>query len=117
MLVLDANILIRAVLGMLESLGEVIQLVEFETYLVSEEEARRRPLGRDPDDWPVLATARPQLPDLDGRHRFLRCRCSHLDDGSRGDVPPRCRARLGSFALSAARISRLTLVKRSRAIR
>ena len=103
MLVLDANILIRAVLGrrartiittygntveffapdvafaearehlpkvlakrrtptepgmaLLESLGEVIQAVDFETYSVSEEEARKRLLGRDPDDWPVLAAA------------------------------------------------------------
>jgi len=96
MLVLDANILIRAVLGrrarniittygntveffapddafaearehlpkvlakrrtptepgmaLLESLGEVIQAVDFETYSVSEEEARKRLLGHDPDD-------------------------------------------------------------------
>lgn len=102
MLVLDANILIRAVLGrrvrtiiatygntvefapdlafaearehlpkvllkrrtpvepgmaLLESLGEVIQTIDFETYSVSEEEARKRLLGRDPDDWHVLAAA------------------------------------------------------------
>ncbi|MEX2260991.1 MAG: PIN domain-containing protein [Bryobacteraceae bacterium] len=103
MLVLDANILIRAVLGqrvrtlittygnavelfapdvafteacehlpkvlvkrrtpvesgmaVLESLGQVIQAVDFETYSVSEEAARKRLLGRDPEDWPVLATA------------------------------------------------------------
>jgi len=103
MLVLDANILIRGILGrrvrtiiasygntveflapdvaftearrhlpivlakretpaepamlLLESLGEVIQEVGFETYAASEEIARRRLAGRDPDDWPVLATA------------------------------------------------------------
>lgn len=103
MLVLDANILIRAVLGrrvrtmivtygnsieffapdvafaearehlpkvllrrrtpvepsiaLLDSLGEVIQAVDFESYSIFEEKARRRLLGRDPDDWPVLAAA------------------------------------------------------------
>jgi len=103
MLVLDANILIRAVLGrrvrtilttygntveffapdfafaearehlpkvqasrgtpvapglaLLESLTEVIQVVDLETYAVFEEAARKRLLGRDPYDWPVLATA------------------------------------------------------------
>ena len=103
MLVLDANILVRAVLGrrvrtilttygntaeffapdaafaearehlpkvlakrrtpvepglaLLESLAEVIQAVDLETYAVFEEAARKRLLGRDPDDWPVLATA------------------------------------------------------------
>ena len=97
MLVLDANILVRAVLGqrvrtiiatygntveffapdlafaearkhlptvltkrrtpvepamaLLESLGEVIQRVDVETYSVAEEEARKRLRGRDPDDW------------------------------------------------------------------
>jgi predicted nucleic acid-binding protein len=103
MLVLDANILIRAVLGrrvrniittyantieffapdvtfaeasehlpkvltkrgiqvepamaLLESLGKVVQAVGVDTYSVSEIDARRRLVGRDPDDWPVLATA------------------------------------------------------------
>jgi predicted nucleic acid-binding protein len=103
MLVLDANILIRAVLGrrartiittytntielfapdvafaearehlprvlskrgtlaepalaLLESLGNVIQTVDYEAYAASEEDARKRLIGRDPDDWPVLATA------------------------------------------------------------
>jgi len=44
-------------MALLESLGEVIRAVDFETYSVSEEEARKRLLGRDPDDWPVLAAA------------------------------------------------------------
>jgi predicted nucleic acid-binding protein len=103
MLVLDANILVRAVLGrrvrtiiatygstveffapdvafeearrhlpnillkrripaepgmaLLDSLGEVIQAVEFDTYAVFEESARERLFRRDPHDWPVLATA------------------------------------------------------------
>jgi predicted nucleic acid-binding protein len=35
----------------------VIQAVDLETYSASEEDARKRLLGRDPDDWPVLATA------------------------------------------------------------
>ena len=103
MLVLDANILIRAVLGvrvrslivkygaavdlfapdtawaearehlplilrkrgvpveagvlLLNSLEEIIQPVEFETYGSFEATARTRLANRDPDDWPVLATA------------------------------------------------------------
>ncbi len=48
---------VEPAMGLLESLGEVIQAVGFETYSASEEDARRRLVGRDPDDWPVLATA------------------------------------------------------------
>jgi predicted nucleic acid-binding protein len=103
MLVLDANILVRAVLGSrvllvlrkyageveflapdtafqeareqlpdilqrrrvpadpamaaLDSLGEMVQTVEFETYAPFETVARRRIASRDVDDWPVLAAA------------------------------------------------------------
>ena len=103
MLVLDANILIRAVLGSrvlfllrkyveqaeflapdtafqearqqlpgvlerrrvpvapamatLDSLGNLVQTVEFETYACFESLARQRLARRDEDDWPVLATA------------------------------------------------------------
>src|SRR5712692_3208552 len=103
MLVLDANILIRAVLGsrvlglltkyssqadffapdvafdearehlpgildklrvaaapataILVSLGELVQIVEFETYAGFEAIARQRLARRDEEDWPVLAAA------------------------------------------------------------
>jgi len=103
MLVLDANILIRAVLGhrvrgllikyggqvdflapdvafdearehlpgvpqkrrvpvdpaadILASLGELVQVVEFDTYSGFESVARQRLAVRDVDDWPVLAAA------------------------------------------------------------
>jgi predicted nucleic acid-binding protein len=58
-LVLDANILIRAVLGrrvrgILEALGT---LVEQDLYAEFEAEARKRLGTRDPDDWPILAAA------------------------------------------------------------
>ncbi len=51
------GIAVEPALALLELLGEVIQAVGFETYAVSEEGARRRLAGRDPDHWPVLATA------------------------------------------------------------
>jgi len=103
MLVLDANILIRAVLGrrarsllasygtalefftpdvafaearehlpqilskrgipvpagleVLAAVSDVVQVVDVETYSACEEMARQRLLGRDLEDWPVLATA------------------------------------------------------------
>lgn len=44
-------------MGLLEALGKVVQEIGFETYAASEEIARRRLAGRDPEDWPVLATA------------------------------------------------------------
>ena len=44
-------------MALLDSLGEVIQAVEFDTYAVFEESARERLFRRDPHDWPVLATA------------------------------------------------------------
>lgn len=79
-------------MALLEWLGEVIQTVDFGTYSVFEEEARS---GR-------LACAgrrsRSPLPDLDGRRRFLRRGYSHLDDGSRGAVPPRLWDRLRTYA-------------------
>jgi predicted nucleic acid-binding protein len=78
MLVLDANILIRAVLGKgtrlllakygtrvdffapdvaLSSLESVIQMVEVNVYARFEKVARQRLARRDEDDWPILATA------------------------------------------------------------
>jgi predicted nucleic acid-binding protein len=42
---------------LLNSLEEIIQPVEFETYGSFEPAARTRLANRDPDDWPVLATA------------------------------------------------------------
>jgi len=45
-------------LTLLNSLEEVIQPVEFETYGSFELTARTRLASRDPGDWPVLATAR-----------------------------------------------------------
>ncbi len=103
MLVLDANILVRAVLGSrvpvllhkyagqteffapdtafeearkvlpailekrkvpvapamaaLDSLGKLVHVVELETYAPFEGLARERLVGRDEDDWPVLACA------------------------------------------------------------
>ena len=103
MLVLDANILIRAVLGSrvllllrkyagqiefhapdtafqearahlprilerrgipidpaiasLNSLGDLVQTIEFETYAPFEGLARERLASRDEDDWPILAAA------------------------------------------------------------
>jgi predicted nucleic acid-binding protein len=47
MLVIDANILIRSVLGP----------VEIDAYQGFEQEARQRLSERDLDDWPILATA------------------------------------------------------------
>lgn len=41
----------------LNSLEEIIQPVEFEAYGSFEHAARTRLASRDPDDWPVLATA------------------------------------------------------------
>jgi predicted nucleic acid-binding protein len=74
MLVLDANILIRGVLGQRvrsllikygrrieffspDVVGDLIQIVEGNTYAAFETVSRRRLVGRDVDDWPVLATA------------------------------------------------------------
>jgi predicted nucleic acid-binding protein len=44
-------------LSVLNSLEDIIQSVEFETYRSFEPVARTRLVSRDPDDWPVLATA------------------------------------------------------------
>jgi len=48
---------VEVYLALLESVSEVIEAVDVETYAVSEKEARKRLLRRDPDDWAVLATA------------------------------------------------------------
>jgi predicted nucleic acid-binding protein len=48
---------VEAGLSLLNSLEEVIQPVEFETYRSFEPVARTRLAIRDPDDWPILATA------------------------------------------------------------
>lgn len=48
---------VEAALSLLNSLEAIIQPVEFETYGSFELAARTRLAGRDPDDWPVLATA------------------------------------------------------------
>lgn len=59
MLVLDANILIRAVLGarVLDLLRKYAGQVEFMAPDVAFQEARERIDKRDEDDWPVLAAA------------------------------------------------------------
>lgn len=71
MIVLDANILIRAVLGRrvrelikphdlsgpLGYLRQIIEPLTPEIYAPFETEARLRLRGRDEDDWPVLAAA------------------------------------------------------------
>jgi len=60
---LDANILIRAVLGkrvreLLVAYGAaIVMAIGFDAYSAAEETARKRLAHRDPDDWPVLATA------------------------------------------------------------
>jgi len=48
---------VEAALSLPNSFEDVIQPVEFETYGSFESAARTRLAGRDPDDWPVLATA------------------------------------------------------------
>ena len=68
MLVLDANILIRAILGrrvrqLLEAYAGrglrfcAPEAINRDAYEHLESEARERLRGRDEDDWPVLATA------------------------------------------------------------
>jgi predicted nucleic acid-binding protein len=44
-------------LAILDSLGALVQTVEFETYSPFESLARQRLSRRDEDDWPVLAAA------------------------------------------------------------
>jgi predicted nucleic acid-binding protein len=77
-LVLDANILVRAVLGkrtrklievirrggdsvkamaFLDALGRIVEMVGREVYGEFEAVARERLTNRDPEDWPTLATA------------------------------------------------------------
>lgn len=48
---------VRDGLAVLELVGEVVQMVEPESYNPWETIARQRLQGRDVDDWPVLATA------------------------------------------------------------
>jgi predicted nucleic acid-binding protein len=48
---------VDAALSLLNSLEEIIQLVDIETYGSFEQAARMRLSGRDLDDWPVLAAA------------------------------------------------------------
>ena len=48
---------VEAGLSLLNSLEEIIQPVEFKTYGSFEPVAGTRRASRDPDDWPVLATA------------------------------------------------------------
>ena len=48
---------VEAGVSLLNSLEEIIQPVECETYGSFEPVARTRLASRDPDDWPVLATA------------------------------------------------------------
>jgi predicted nucleic acid-binding protein len=48
---------VEAALSLLNSLEEIVQPVEFETYGSFEPAARTRLASRDPGDWPVLATA------------------------------------------------------------
>jgi predicted nucleic acid-binding protein len=45
------------VLSSLSYLRHLVEPVDLESYGAFEDEARRRLLGRDEDDWPVLATA------------------------------------------------------------
>ncbi|HTA46806.1 MAG TPA: PIN domain-containing protein [Bryobacteraceae bacterium] len=52
---------------LLNSLEEIIQPVEFETYGSFEPVGRTRLASRDPDDWPVLATALALSSDMDRR--------------------------------------------------
>jgi predicted nucleic acid-binding protein len=51
------GISLDAALLVLNSLEAIIQLVDFETYGSFAQAARTRLASRDPDDWPVLATA------------------------------------------------------------
>ena len=48
---------VQAALSLLDPLEDIIQAVELETYGPFERTARMRLANRDPDDWPVLATA------------------------------------------------------------
>ena len=48
---------VEPALSLLESLQQVVQPVELDTYQGFEQEARQRLSERDLDDWPVLATA------------------------------------------------------------
>src|SRR5271165_6912221 len=51
------GIQVEPALSLLNSLEEIIQPVEFETYGSFEQPAKTRLAGRDLDDWQVLATA------------------------------------------------------------
>jgi predicted nucleic acid-binding protein len=44
-------------LAVLDSLSRIVQSVTSDTYSAFEHSARKRLIGRDIDDWPVLATA------------------------------------------------------------
>ena len=56
-LVLDANIMLRAELGMRVRGLIGIQVVENASLADVQDDARRRIGARDPDDWPVIALA------------------------------------------------------------
>ena len=74
-------------LALLRSLGRLMELIGSEVYGEFEAEARER---LAPPGSRGLADAGgcpcPRLSNLDGRHGFLRLRCSHLDVRPRPDV-------------------------------
>jgi predicted nucleic acid-binding protein len=51
------NIPVSEGLSVLETLGEIVQELHPERYSALESVARQRLAGRDPEDWPVLASA------------------------------------------------------------
>jgi predicted nucleic acid-binding protein len=51
------NIPISDVFAVLDSLNEIVQEVNLDTYFAFEQAARQRLAGRDIEDWPVLAAA------------------------------------------------------------
>jgi predicted nucleic acid-binding protein len=48
---------VEAGLATLEAVGQVVQVADASIYSQFEEMARMRLVGRDPEDWPVLAAA------------------------------------------------------------
>jgi PIN domain len=51
------RISLRSVPELLDALADVVRAAECETYSAFEDEACRRLVGHDVEDWPVLATA------------------------------------------------------------
>jgi hypothetical protein len=88
-------------LRLLDAMVGLVDLIGPDIYGQHEAEARKRLGSRDPDDWPILATAlAPGMPDLDRRHGFLRLWRCDLDIQQRRDLSGRLRSCTDSIATS-----------------